>query len=168
LDRWWREVRTTPAQSHLPFCGGWFIYLGYELAAEIEPRLKLQSPAGGLIATALRVPAAIVFEHDSGNACIVAEAPFGPLVEAIAADVAALPTLPMESSTLLAEAVAEDPPSHYISAVRRALDYISRGDIYQANLSRAWRGRLRVGVQPHDVYRRLRRTTGPLRLGRPA
>ena len=29
----------------LPFLGGWFVYLGYEVAAEIEPRLQLPARA---------------------------------------------------------------------------------------------------------------------------
>ena len=46
--------------------------------------------------------------------------------------------------------------------MQRALEYIAAGDIYQANLSRGWRATLRPGVQPHQVYRRLRETNpGP-------
>src|SRR5690606_23294826 len=38
------------------------------------------------------------------------------------------------------------------------LDYIGAGDIYQANLSRAWRAQLAGGVRPHHIYARLRQT----------
>ena len=42
LDAWWREERIAPDKAcPLPFGGGWFLYLGYELAAQIEPRLCL-------------------------------------------------------------------------------------------------------------------------------
>jgi len=42
------------------------------------------------------------------------------------------------------------------------LEYIGAGDIYQANLSRGWQATLRHGIQPHQVYRRLRETNpGP-------
>jgi 4-amino-4-deoxychorismate synthase (2-amino-4-deoxychorismate-forming) component I len=58
--------------------------------------------------------------------------------------------------------VAEDEPRQYLRAVQRALEYIGAGDVYQANLSRGWRATLRPGVQPHEVYRRLRETNpGP-------
>jgi anthranilate synthase component 1 len=40
--------------------------------------------------------------------------------------------------------------------VNATLDHIAAGDIYQANLSREWRGTLADHVEPHDVYRRLR------------
>ena len=41
LDAWWLDERVDPIKSHLPFHGGWFLYLGYELAAEVEPSLHL-------------------------------------------------------------------------------------------------------------------------------
>jgi anthranilate synthase component 1 len=37
------------------------------------------------------------------------------------------------------------------------LAHIAAGDVYQANLSRAWHANLRAGVSSHDLYRRLRR-----------
>ena len=43
LDDWWREERQPRNSSRLPFQGGWFLYLGYELAAEVEPALDLES-----------------------------------------------------------------------------------------------------------------------------
>ena len=30
-------------RAEVPFAGGWFLYLGYELAAEIEPTLALMN-----------------------------------------------------------------------------------------------------------------------------
>ena len=39
LDAWTASVRTPARGGELPFVGGWFLYLGYELAAEIEPSL---------------------------------------------------------------------------------------------------------------------------------
>lgn len=162
LDRWWRELRTAPGEASLPFSGGWLVYLGYELAGEIEPRLQLRRPASGLIACAVRVPAAIIFEHDSARAWMIAEAEFEPLLATLASDLANLTSESSAPRTLLADAIVEEAPERYLAIVERALDYIGRGDIYQANLSRAWRGRLRDDVRPHDVYRRLRATNpGP-------
>ena len=40
LDDWWRAA-CAPAPGRLPFAGGWFLLLGYELAGEIEPVLRL-------------------------------------------------------------------------------------------------------------------------------
>ena len=36
LDEWWQRESAENVSSTLPFYGGWFLYLGYELAAEIE------------------------------------------------------------------------------------------------------------------------------------
>ena len=35
LDEWWQHEYRPPVRSELPFTGGWFLFLGYELAAEI-------------------------------------------------------------------------------------------------------------------------------------
>ena len=53
LDDWWRNEYCPLDESDLPFKGGWFVYLGYELAAEIEPVLDLH--ADDLLPTAFAV-----------------------------------------------------------------------------------------------------------------
>ncbi len=162
FDRWWQALREPMPACELPFRGGWLVYLGYELAAQIEPRLKLRMPGNGVVATALRIPAAIVREHASGQAWIVAEPQFAFLLEEISRDIDTVPEPSFRSGSLLAASIGEDPPERFVDAVRRALEYISRGDIYQANLSRGWRGRLADAVRPQHVYQRLRRTNpGP-------
>ena len=45
LENWWTALRVPETASPLPFSGGWLLYLGYELASEIEPRLKLPRSA---------------------------------------------------------------------------------------------------------------------------
>ena len=162
LDRWWRTQRTDLTNSTLPFTGGWLVYLGYELAGEIEPRLRLPKPQSGTIATALRVPAAVLYEHETQRGWILAESSFASLLADIESDVAQLASLQNWSGNLLAGDIVEDAPERYVSIVARALELIGRGDIYQANLSRAWRGKFREGVEPHHVYQRLRNTNpGP-------
>src|SRR5699024_2739081 len=41
LDREWRAQRIPREEPRWPFRGGWALYLGYELAGEIEPVLSL-------------------------------------------------------------------------------------------------------------------------------
>jgi anthranilate synthase component 1 len=49
----------------VPFSGGWFVYLGYEVAAEIEPSLNLPENRTGLPdAIAHRCPGAVIILHD--------------------------------------------------------------------------------------------------------
>lgn len=171
LDRWWLQERPTSlptsmkrasTNQELPFTGGWLIYLGYELAGQIEPRLHLPTAASGVIAQAIRVPAAVIHERDSGKAWIVAEQGAESLVETIAMDLAQATTPPTTPSALLRAGVVEDPPQDYLQAIAQALEYIAAGDIYQANLSRGWHAHLNEGVLPFHLYQRLRQTNpGP-------
>lgn len=162
LDRWWSQERLAAASQELPFTGGWLIYLSYELAGQIEPRLRLPLAATGVVAQAIRVPAAVIHERDSGKAWIVAEEGAEALIEIIAADLARLTQLPAAPPAILRADVVEDPPQDYLDAVGQALEYIAAGDIYQANLSRGWRAQLNDGVQPFHLYQRLRQTNpGP-------
>jgi anthranilate synthase component 1 len=166
LDRAWQRERIPVSRADkgpaVPFTGGWLLYLGYELAGEIEPRLRLPQPAVGPIAQAIRVPAAVIHEHDSGRCWIVAEQEATDLIPRIAADLQRVSRLPDSREALVEQEVVEDDPQLYLRAVERALEYIGAGDVYQANLSRGWRATLRPGVQAHQVYSRLRETNpGP-------
>jgi anthranilate synthase component 1 len=159
LDRWWQDERTKPHANHeLPFTGGWLLYLGYELAGEIEPRLHLPAPTAGPIASAIRVPAAIIHERNSGRSWLVAEAAFEPLLARMAHDLAHAPALLTPSVQLVKGGVTEDAPDTFVRSVERALDYIAAGDIYQANLSRSWQATLNAGITPQHLYQRLRQT----------
>jgi anthranilate synthase component I len=162
LDRWWTRERAKAESTTLPFSGGWFLYLGYELAGQIEPRLRLGKSARGPIAQAVRVPAAVIFEHASGIARIVVESGHEPLLKSIANDIASVSAAAPGPAALLAGEIGEDPPEQYVHAIERALEYIAAGDIYQANLSRGWTARLAKGIHAHHVYQRLRKTNpGP-------
>jgi anthranilate synthase component 1 len=159
LDRWWQAERVpTRADNELPFIGGWLLYLGYELAGEIEPRLQLPLPAAGPIAAAIRVPAAIIHERNSGKSWLVAEAGFESLLARMANDLAHVPALLAPNAPLVTGGVSEDAPEKFLRSVERALEYIAAGDIYQANLSRSWRAKLSAGITPQHLYQRLRET----------
>jgi anthranilate synthase component 1 len=157
LDSWWcreRKVGSAP----LPFHGGWLVYLSYELAAYIEPSLKLPRPTQGPIAQAIRVPAAIVIEHALARAWVIVEAAHADLIAQIEADIEAIGHSNQLDGSLLVGAVEEDAPLPYLDAVEQALQYIAAGDVYQANLSRAWRAHIAPEVRAHQIYERLRRT----------
>lgn len=154
LEAWLRrEPGRLPGASHLPFHGGWMVYLGYELAAEIEPRLQL--PQGSAVtAFALRVPLALVQLAD-GQGWLVAEpdvpeAQIRQLLEDAARTAVTAP------APIAVIEVAEEDPALFRSRVLRAQEYIRAGDIYQANLSRPWSVALRPGTLPGDLYGRLR------------
>ena len=69
FDEIWRTKKINQGQlffkgKKLPFCGGWFVYLGYELVKEIESSLTIPSSPFRLpTAFASRVSTAIIFDH---------------------------------------------------------------------------------------------------------
>lgn len=163
LNRWWSTEQTHDACSFpSPFRGGWFVFLAYELAQQIETSLRLQANSAYPVAKAVRVPAAIVRNRSSGEVFALAEEGDAALLDEIAADVRKLAHLPHASVAparlVRPGSIVEDDPDAYLAAVRRAQQNIAAGDIYQANLSRGWRGNLAAGVEPWMVYERLRKS----------
>ena len=137
LDEWWADERASPASSVLPFTGGWFLYLGYELAAEVEASLTLHNDPVLPVAFAVRCPVAVVHDHETGQSKLVMEQNDSAIAKQVSAD---LDILPRERAKLSAHrlAVVEDEATRYTDAIIEAKRHIAAGDIYQANLSRQW------------------------------
>ncbi|MEM6512180.1 MAG: aminodeoxychorismate synthase component I [Pseudomonadota bacterium] len=137
----------------LPFSGGWFLYLGYELAGDVEPSLSLQADALLPSAFAVRCRAAVIRHRDTQATVLVCEDDLDRgFEEQLRSDIASLNWTPGEPGVLHVE---EDPPAEFLDAVRTAKRHIEAGSVYQANLSRAWRVTLDSGTQAADVYRSL-------------
>ena len=94
LNAWWREERGPPPPAPWPFAGGWFLYLGYELAGEIEPTLELPESPLEPVACAVRISAAILIDHQTGGCVAIGEAGAAAAVQRLAADFAACGPLP--------------------------------------------------------------------------
>lgn len=158
LDACWQAERgTTGGEGDPPFAGGWFLYLGYELAAEIEPTLRL--PAARLPrALAWRMRGAIVRDRSTGAVVLHAETGLEQRLRSeFTADLAGLPNVAESTGgTVVAGGVIEEPAGRFVQGVHAVLEAIGRGDVYQANLSRGWQARLAPGAAAADVYRRLR------------
>lgn len=140
----------------LPFCGGWFLYLGYELVNEIEPGLNLPNFSQDLpVASAVRIPAAIIYDHHLDTTLLVTEKEYEYCLEYMRSDLqmtcAALPQRILEPLP-----VDEEPVHIYIESVRRVLDYIRDGDVFQVNLSRQWSMPAQSAMTPNGVYLQLR------------
>jgi anthranilate synthase component 1 len=141
------------------FAGGWFLYLGYELAAEIEPSLRLRRSALPR-AVAWRMRGALLRDRVTNRLTVVAENPAleRPLASQLAADLDELRrAAPRCAPQSLAVDVREQAPEVFLRGVGDVLEAIAAGEVYQANLSRPWRARLAEGATPTDVYRALRR-----------
>jgi len=139
LDAAWHAERIARSDDDaLPFRGGWLVYLGYELANEIEPKLRLPAAPGEMpVALALRCPAAIIVDHEHGSTWLVAEAGSEALLDALAEDLAA--NVSHVAASRLDAIVEEDAPEYFIDGVARIHEYLRAGDVFQVNLSREWR-----------------------------
>lgn len=156
LNGWWRSDRGPAAPAPWPFAGGWFLYLGYELAQEIEPTLRLPASPLPIVALAWRMRAALLHDHADGRSVVMAEPGAEADAAQLAADFEAGRAEAAEAAVTYAGAIVEDDPEEYLEACRRALEHIAAGDVYQANLARRWRVPLPRGLRTADLYRSLR------------
>lgn len=152
------------ATSHgLPFCGGWFLYLGYELAAEVEPVLStlLHEPALPR-ATMTEIPAGVVRNRKTGENFVFATGENAvELLEIILSD-----------TNLLANNAANDPAENltakctideaegksYLESIKKIKNYIRDGDVFQVNLSRLWSSACSKELSVSKAWRKLRKS----------
>jgi anthranilate synthase component I len=163
LDAQWRSAAAGAAArpASLPFAGGWFVYLGYELGLEIEPSLRPFWPSASFgdarpVAAALRVPAALM-RDSAGQGRLITE----PTVTAeerrqILADLKEAIAMPADAGGALDIEASEEDPAAYLQRIVAAQEHIRAGDIYQANLSRSWHARMPDSYPAAALYHRLR------------
>jgi anthranilate synthase component 1 len=144
------------AIDDLPFCGGWFLLLGYEAARGAEPRLKLPpSPYVLPDALAVRCPAAAIYDRKRDRTILIAEHDAAQL-QTMRNDCAeVLPAIEMCTASLL-EHIDQEPAENFLAGVEKILEYLAAGDAFQVNLSRRWHGRLRDDFDYIDLYANLR------------
>lgn len=171
LENWWlaeREVTSCDAKADLPFMGGWAIFLAYEMAQEVEPRLVLPRSSLPWQAFALRTPCALIHDRVRERVIAVAEADSAQLLDRLEADALHVaresdapdePGRPMGQGFRVKSIVEEDPDIH-LERVRRGKEYIAAGDIYQTNISRPWHVELERDADVGALYNRLC-TTNP-------
>jgi len=126
-------------QSHdnegLPFCGGWFVYLAYEMAEEIEPRLSLPAlPAPQPLAVAARCPAAIIVDKKKRQVFAVAEDEYAHLLDEIEQDFIRLKDdfelPPVAAERIELKSLIEADTAPYLQQVEKIKQYIVDGDIF--------------------------------------
>ncbi|HET6911895.1 MAG TPA: aminodeoxychorismate synthase component I [Rhodanobacteraceae bacterium] len=148
-------------KTGLPFAGGWLLYLGYELAGEIEPSLRLpRDPRSDTpVALALRCPAAILVDRDNARTLLVVEDErHVGLLDAMRRDLESVRGDVSECVPLSrALAIAEDDPERFLAGVERIHEYLRAGHTFQVNLSRQWRARYAHAPAAAELYRSLRR-----------
>jgi anthranilate synthase component I len=167
LEDWWTSLRpaesadasvdeSSVAAARLPFTGGWLLYLGYELASEIESRLALPPSSDPVIALALRTPAAWLRDRATGEGWLIAEPGCEAMLEDFERRVKDLRAAAPAHGAVFR--IDEEDPSKFLAAVQRALEYTAAGDVYQTNLSRQWQATASRPFSPVAIYKRLRGT----------
>lgn len=154
LDERWRAEKRDASTSDLPFSGGWFLYLGYELAQQVEPGLNLDSDPVLPAAFAVRCPTALVYDHEDEQCYLVCETPECVNEEQLISDIEALERNAIATISTVVS-VEEQEPADFTEAVMRAKACIEAGDIYQANLSREWHAEVTAGLDASDIYEAL-------------
>ena len=139
-ESWCREkVDAVERPDELPFTGGWFVFLSYELAGEIEPSLNLKQADATLpVALAMRCPAAIIYDHKTDKRFIVAENGYSDYFEIIIDDIEQSKSIITNHPAVSTNSIFESEVEPYLSQLERIKAYIKDGDIFQANLSRLW------------------------------
>lgn len=141
LDEWFQQERQTQGEIvDWPFIGGWFIYLGYELAAEVEPVVQFPAATDGFpVAFASRCPAAVYADpNQPGVLQLVAET--RSLLNTMRNELENLQTMPPDYPVNLSS-ITVDQPESFKLAVEKIHEYILDGDVFQVNLSRGWQAR---------------------------
>lgn len=153
--RQWSQANHAPGCEALPFVGGWFVYLGYELAGEIEPTLELPPADDGLpLALAQRCRSALLHDHLDNRFWLVAEDETE--LEAALAEIESLRGARIRMSAPHFR-LSADPEKDFTDGVRRIREWILDGDVFQVNLSRAWQGESDHEIDPAGLYAALAR-----------
>jgi anthranilate synthase component 1 len=171
LDDVWSRQHVPRDEPRWPFRGGWALLLGYELAGQVEPVLQLPPAPGGVpVATALRCPAAVLRDHATGECVAVAEPEHADLLERLLKQIGRdceafmsqaptseeAMTRPSQPAWQAPVSIVEETPQRYLEGVRRILEYLRAGDVFQVNLSRGWQAQFNRTIEPAALFQRLR------------
>ncbi len=178
LESWYQSAKIdADGATSIPFIGGWFLYLGYEISAEIEPGLELplQYPdghsgaePGGQFgwqaawpgAFARRCPAAIIVYHrPEGDCALVIAENETTLIEVIQYTMewpSAGPSAVASGAPVRLVEVRQEPGEIFCGSVERILSYLAAGDVFQVNISRPWAGHFDGSVRPEILLESMR------------
>ena len=144
------------ALRHPDFSGGGVVGLmSYDAGARPATGARAEVWPDLMLA---RYPALLAFDHAAGAVLAVgrgadaAEAEMQALRAAAWRGEAVEPVIPSAPASAF---VGEAPPQAYEAAVADVVARIGAGELFQANIARAWSGRLEGGRDPFEVFVRL-------------
>ena len=149
------KSKSTILDSELPFIGGWFVYLSYELIGQIESTLASKLHKSTLpIAYAVQVPSAIIVDHKLDKTFIIDQDNNQSRINSILSDIKLLNKTPTQR---IKGSQSEEVENKFIDGVKSSLDYIVAGDVFQVNLSRKWQYRLTETIDSAIIYNALKK-----------
>ena len=177
LDAQWQQQKPDAIDDEcaqlksLPFRGGWFVFLSYDLAAQIEPSLKLPIADNDFpLAFAVRIPVALIRDHRQQQSYLLLEDDDPDVLAQVMDDICQClqhdPGANKHSSAADGSGFYKDmreaDPNEYQRQVEIIKQYIREGDVFQVNLSRQWSTALTESFSENqgdvDLYRCLRKT----------
>ncbi|ADG11882.1 aminodeoxychorismate synthase, component I [Caulobacter segnis] len=141
-----------------PFQGGVVGLAAYELGDRVEALGLQRSDWPDLVCA--RYPALLAFDHHArqvlaiGRGASEGEADARARAALAWLDAPAAPRAQPDGP--LCPDLAADDPATYEAAVAEVVERILSGEIFQANIARAWTGRLSPDADPFDLFMRLR------------
>lgn len=141
-----------------PFQGGVVGLGAYELGDRVENLGLGRTDWPDL--TCARYPALLAFDHHARQVLAIGRGETEAESKARAADAltwldAAMPDSREPVGRLCADLIASDADAYEV-AVAQVVERILSGEIFQANIARAWTGRLAASADPFDLFVRLR------------
>jgi len=148
------QYKSSNLNSNLPFSGGWFVYLSYELIGQIEPILSRKLHTSELpIAYAVKIPSAIIIDYQLNTTYLIDQESDQSRIDTMLKDIELIKPIPGEN--ILGELLQEN-EDKFISGVKACLDYIVAGDVFQVNLSRQWQYKLTKEIDSAVIYHALK------------
>jgi anthranilate synthase component 1 len=166
FESWYQREQTDTAEIKedqsplIPFAGGWFVYLGYEMAGEVESSLSLPPNRSGMPdAIAHRCHGAIIVFHDPQDPArdrSLAVAESVSVLDRIRSRLERTPVLAQSDAAGELVSLSEEDPASYEDSVARIHEYLLAGDVFQVNISRTWTGTFQTPIEVAALYRSLR------------
>jgi len=134
---WLRHKKNIDKSPRLfPFTGGWFVYLSYELAAQIEERLTLpKSEKQTITAKLSRVPIAIIHDKHTDTQSNIDEKDHKDKISIILENIKRAVTTKFIAQKNNLK-LKEERAGRYIDSVKKVKRYIKDGDVFKVKLSR--------------------------------
>ena len=169
LRAWLADFRADRTSGGPPFRGGAVGYIAYDFAPALMPRFSPHHIPDTAAALEFGLyDTVIAFDHTAGEATAFSagfrEAGYAPNLSIAEGKLRLLKAIlaaknPVKHALKPLVWSAQTKSSGYISAVRKAQDYIRSGDIYQANIAGLWTARALPRDEAFAQYLSLRQQT---------